>query len=131
MNTVNASRTPSNGTKTTWNSKATPQEDEALGAFHEAALGVVAEGLRLRPLVGDDRADAEDRKRQQSQPWLAARGEVPRHATEDEGVGHPVGNRVEEGAFLGGRAGRLGDSAVQGVHETADCEQHDADPEPA
>ena len=105
------------------------EQDEALRPLHEAALGVVAEGLRLGPLVGDDGADAEDRERQKGQrgilPEAKYHATPPKMSPSDD----PVGDRVEEGPFLEAVPAALATTPSRVSMRPPDGEQDDTDPE--
>jgi len=62
---------------------------------------------------------------------VTVRGEVVRDATQDQGVGHSVHDRVEERATLARALRRLGDWTVEEVVESGEREQHNGDPEVA
>jgi hypothetical protein len=68
----------STGMKIGLASSADAEQDHALGALHQAALGRQAQALGLGALVGDQVGRGEDRDRQQDQLAVAVRREVVR-----------------------------------------------------
>ena len=131
VNTVGASMTQRMAIMAGWNSRARPMRIEALGPLHEAALGVVAQGLGLGPLVGDDQRGGQHGQGQHGDAPGLGGGEVPGHAAEEEGVGHPVHDRVEERAAGRGGAGGLGHGAVEHVGDGAEHQEQEAQAEGA
>ncbi len=111
--------------------EAHAEEEHPLAALHEAALGREAERLRLGPLVGDQGGHRQDGHGQQREVAVPAAEQVPRAAEHEDGIGDPVGDRVEEGAPDRRRARRLGDGAVEEVVHARDDEEDDGEVEVA
>ena len=55
------------------------------------------------------------------------RGEVPRHTTEEQGVGDAIDDRVEERTTLAGSVGRLGQCPVEQVGQRREDHEHETD----
>ena len=102
------------------------EHDEALGPFHEPAFGREAEKFGFGPLIGDQSRQGQDGEGQEDELSVVVRHQVPRHAAEEEGVGDPVGHRVEEGTANRRRARRLGHRSVEEVGEAGRKEQDGA-----
>ena len=58
-------------------------------------------------------------------------GQVPRHAPQDEGVAHPVADRVEEGAAGGACRRRFGHGAVEQVEGAGQDQKEEARDQPS
>ena len=107
--------------------QAEAQEDDPLGALHEAAAGVEPERLGLGPLVGDQCRHREHGERQHAAWAPLAEARYQATPPSSSAVGDPVGDRVEERAATRRGAGGLGDGAVEQVgHGGEDEEQKPA-----
>ena len=126
VKSVRTSITHRIGTISPSNSRREAERDDALGPLHQAAPGVEPERLGLGPLVGDQQRGGEHRERQHGDAPRLGGGEEPGDATEEQGVGEPVGHRVEEGAPGRGGAGGLGDRAVEHVGDGGEGEEQQA-----
>ena len=97
--------------------EADAEQHHPLGAFHEAAAGVVAEPLGPGPLVRDRASSNAAAANARSGRYRALTGEVPGDSTEDDGIRHAVGDGVEERAAWAGLPAAPGDGTVEEVDE--------------
>ena len=110
--------------------QAEAEHHHPLGPLHEAALAVEAEALGPGPLVGDEQREHGHGEGQDGEVGVAP-GVVPGGAAQDDAVGHPVADRVEEGAPGAGGAARLGHRPVEHVGQPGEGEEEGAPAEVA
>ncbi len=79
----------------TGNAERDAEQHETLGAFHQTAAGIEAQRLGPGSLVGDEHRARRDREREDREV-RGLRGQMPRHATEEQRVGRAVGDGIEE-----------------------------------
>ncbi len=94
---------------------STMMRSARLRSFHDPALGLEAERLRLGPLIRDEPRGAHHGKGHHGLQTATVGDQEPGHAADEDRVGHPIGGGVEERTASGGRAGRLGHRPVQEV----------------
>jgi len=96
---------------------AEDDEDDALGAFHEADLAGADEGFGAGAGVADHQAGCHDEGREEDVEVAVAAGVVDNEAEEDGDVGVAVEDGVEEGAEDRDLVGLAGDASVDHIEE--------------
>ena len=96
---------------------AEDDEDDALGAFHEADLAGADESFGAGAGVADHERGGHDEGYEEDVEEAIAAGVEDEQAEEEGDVGVAVEDRVEEGAEDGDLVGLAGDAAVNHVEE--------------
>ena len=104
------------------------EHDDALGTFHDAALGIPAERLGLGPLVRDEHGKTHDRHRQHHDAARFGAREVPRNTSEEHAVGESVAHRIEIGPALRAGTCGAGHRSVEGVGDAGEDKQQETEP---
>ena len=107
--------------------KADAEEDDSLGAFHDATFGIKAKCFGLCPLIGNDERSTEHCHRQQWHEATVGVGEIPSDTAQQHRVGNAVGHGVEKRSSRTGGSSGFRNCAIKRIGETGENEEQQSE----